>query len=249
MWILFLVVTTLLETVPGAMAQGTPGVLPTVLQHAEPIYPPLALQARIQGDVLVKVTTDGESVREAEAETGHPLLRRSAEENARTWKFAAHSPSTFHVTFRYRLLSDNVEVEFLQLPAIVEIKAPPPQAIIDYASIGLGTWKAQLKSAHGKFSKIFRFSYSGPDGDWLNGNVLGPKDEEQEIDFGHKEGDFLAFTIALTYPDRQHTKTFFVGKMSTGEIIGTFVDETGIRGEWKAVRTEDRINSVLPAKW
>jgi hypothetical protein len=33
-----------------------------------------------------------------------------------------------------------------------------------------------------------------------------------------------------------NVKTFFIGKMSGDKIVGTSVDEAGIRGEWTAVR-------------
>jgi TonB family protein len=238
-----IMLSVLLAVVAGASTQESAEVLPKVVQHTEPMYPPLARQTRIQGEVRVKITTDGESVRDAEAETGHPLLRKAAEDNVRTWKFVSHTPGTFHVTFRYELLSDNVDVEFLQLPAIVEIKATPPQVIIDYAWIGLGTWKAQLKSARGKSWQVFKLSYSGPNGDWLSGNALGPKGEDEEIDFGHYEGNFLAFTIMLSQPDGQHVKVFLIGKMMGNKIVGTFVDDAGTRGQWTAVLVADSANS------
>ncbi len=238
-----LVLSVLLAAVAGTSSQESTEVLPKVVQHTEPSYPPIARQVRIQGEVRVKITTDGESVRDAEAETGHPLLRKSAEDNARTWKFVAHSPGTFHVTFRYKLLSRNVDVEFLESPSIVEIEACPPEIIIDYAWLGLGTWKAQLKSAHGKSQQVFKLAYSGPNGDWLDGNAIGPKGENEELDFGHREGNFLAFTITLSEPDGKHLKTFFVGKMTGDKIVGTFLDDAGIRGEWAAVRIADRPES------
>ena len=105
-----LMLSALLAAMPTAMAQQSTEVLPKVVQHSEPVYPPLARQTRIQGEVLVKVTTDGESVRDVQAETGHALLRKAAEDNARTWKFVAHTPGTFHVTFRYKLSSGNTDV-------------------------------------------------------------------------------------------------------------------------------------------
>lgn len=230
-----LVVSVVAVAITSASAQESPEVLPKVVQHTEPNYPPLARQTRIEGEVRVKVITDGESVREADAETGHPLLRKAAEENARTWKFAPHTPSSFHVTFRYKLSSSDMCVKFLASPAVVEVQVSPPKVIIDYAWIGLGTWKAQLKSAHGRSSQVLKLAYSGPDGDWLAGSASGPKGEDEEIDFGHKEGNFLAFTITLSQPDGKHMKTFFIGRMSEDKIIGTFVDDAGIRGEWAAV--------------
>ena len=60
-----LMLSVLLVVVPSTLAQESAETLPKVMQHSEPIYPPLARQTRIQGEVSVKVTTDGESVREA----------------------------------------------------------------------------------------------------------------------------------------------------------------------------------------
>ena len=135
-----------------------------------------------------------------------------------------------------------MDVEFLESPGIVEIEASPPEVIIQYVWLRLGTWKAQLKSAHGKSWQIFKLSCSGPNEDWLDGNALGPKGENEEIDFGHKEGNFLAFTIMLSQPDGQRVKSFLIGKMTEDKIVGTFVDDTGIRGEWTAVRVADSPN-------
>ena len=130
---IILVLSVLLASVPRIVAQEVPDVLPKVVQHSEPIYPPLARQTRIQGEVRVKVTTDGESVRTAEAEAGHPLLRGAVEDDVRTWKFVTHTPGSFHVTFRYKLMSGNEDVEFLESPAIVEILIAPQEVIIEYA--------------------------------------------------------------------------------------------------------------------
>lgn len=219
-------------------ARESTQVLPKVVAHSEVVYPPLARQARIQGDVRVRMTTDGESVNAVEAETGNPMLRKGAEDNVRTWRFAAHTPGTFYVTFRYKLFSGNVDVEFLESQGLVQIGAPPPELIIDYAYLGLGTWKAEFKSAYGAFSEIFELRYSGPKGEWLAGNGLGPKGDLEEIDFGHKEGDFLAFTVALPRMNGKRVKAFLVGKMTGDRIVGTFVNEAGVRGEWTAVRVK-----------
>ena len=237
-----LILSVLPAFVLSAAKQESPEALPKVVEHADPIYPPLARQARIQGDVHVKITTDGELVREAQAESGHSLLRKAAEDNARTWKFVAHTPGVFHVTFRYKLLSDDENVEFLKTPAVIEIQVSPPTAIIQYAWLDLGRWNVQLKSAHGKSRALFEFAYSGPNGDWLDGSVSGPNGESEEIDFGHKEGDFLAFTVTLSQRDGQHVKTFLIGRMTGAKIVGTFVDNAGTTGEWSATRISDSHN-------
>jgi hypothetical protein len=152
---------------------------------------------------------------------------------------SSHTPLASFTTFRYKLLSDSVDVEFLESPAVVEVAASPPRIIIDYAWIGLGTWKAQLKNANGKSQRVFDLSYSGPDGDWLAANFAGPDAESEEINYGHREGNFVAFTQSFIQPDGKHVKTFFVGQMSGDKIVGTSVDESGIRGEWTAVRITD----------
>lgn len=234
-----LMLSVLLMVVPRVLAQESTETLPKVLEHSEPIYPPLARQTHIQGEVSVKFTTDGESVREAVAQTGHPLLRKAAEDNVKTWKFVSHTPSTFNVTFRYKLMESNVEVAFLQSPTIVEILASPPETTIYYADLGLGAWRAQIKSVHGTHSHLFELSYTGADGDWLNARTLSSKGEREESDFGHREGDFLAFIVTLSQPDGQHVKTFFVGKMTGSKIVGTFLDANGTSGKWTAVRVPD----------
>jgi TonB family protein len=241
---MILVLSVLVWPVPVAMAQQPSGALPQVIQHAQPIYPPLARQTRIDGEVRVKFTTDGESVLDVASESGHPLLRTAAEDNVRTWKFVAHTPGTFLVTFRYKFATDATEVSFLESPAIVQLEAPTPiVGGIVWGWLDLGTWKAQLSSAHGKTWQIFSLSYSGPNKDWLDGNAVGPTGKKEEIDFGHKEGDFLAFTITLREPGGQHIKTFFIGRMSKYKIVGTFIDNAGITGEWTGVRLADKPKS------
>jgi hypothetical protein len=143
------------------------------------------------------------------------------------------------VTFRYKLMTGDEDVEFLESPAIVEILAAPQEVIIDYAWLSLGTWRVKLKGAHGEISRVFKLTYSGPKGEWLDGNAKGPKGESEELDFGHKDGNFLVFSLRLRQPDGQRVKTFLIGKMNEHQIVGTFVDDVGITGEWTAVRVSN----------
>jgi hypothetical protein len=141
------------------------------------------------------------------------------------------------VTFRYKLASGDVDVEFLEAPAIVEIEASPPVANIDdYAWIDLGTWKAKLTSANGNSLRTFKLRYSGPHAEWLDGSTLDANGNSEEIDFGHREDDFLAFTVKLRHADGKGRATFFVGNMKGNKIIGTFVDDVGMTGKWTATR-------------
>jgi hypothetical protein len=236
-----LVLTLLLTSAipPAAMAQDCPEQLPKGVQHAQPIYPPLARQTRIQGDVRLKLATDGVSVTNAESVEGHPLLRKAAEDNARTWKFAPHNPATFFVTFRYKMASGGTDVEFLEAPSLVEVETSPTPLSIYYAWVGLGGWKSQLTSNHGKSSRVFDLSSTGPEGEWLDGKVLGEKGEDEQIDFGRMEGEFIAFTVKLHQPDGKQPVTFFVGNLKGNKIVGTFVEDTGVTGKWTATRLPD----------
>jgi hypothetical protein len=50
---------------PLATAQESEKPLPKVVEHAEPVYPPLPRLARISGEVRATFTTDGQSVTNA----------------------------------------------------------------------------------------------------------------------------------------------------------------------------------------
>lgn len=224
-------------TVAGGQNPGT--VLPEVVEHSQVIYPQLARQARIQGDVRVRFTTNGESVKEAETVSGNPLLAKATEENVRTWRFIPHTPATFYATFCYKLMTADVDVRFLKSPAIVEIEASPPEISVYYAWIALGTWKARLTSATGSSLRTLELRYSGPHSEWLDGNMLNTNGEREEFDFGHMEDDFLAFTVTLQHTNGKGRVTFFVGTMKGNKITGTFVDNVGMTGRWTATRVPD----------
>jgi TonB family protein len=77
---------------PNSNQQGVAGAAKPIDEYAvkkvEPVYPPLARAAKVIGIVLVKVTSDEQgNVVSAEAVSGHPLLRDSAVDAARGWKF------------------------------------------------------------------------------------------------------------------------------------------------------------------
>ena len=233
--------SVLLVYAPSEIARQSSEALPKVIQHAEPRYPPLAAQTRIAGDVRVRFVTDGESVTDVVVESGHPLLRPAAEENVRTWKFASHTPGTFYVTFRYKFASGGTEVTFLESPSIIQIETTPMMMTGGcQVPADLGIWKTQLNSTHGKTSQVLTLSSYCES---LEGNAVGPRGKKEEIDSGHYDGDFLAFIVIVHQPDGRYTKTFFVGKISKYKIVGTFVDNVGITGEWTAVRLADRPNS------
>jgi hypothetical protein len=104
--------------------------LPMVAGGAVPLYPPLARAANVQGVVHVKVTTDGHRVIATQIEDGHKLLATAAEANARTWEFATHEPTSFTVTYHYKLDAKlqgnpNNPTVVLRLPTEVEVSTVP----------------------------------------------------------------------------------------------------------------------------
>ncbi len=98
-----------------------------VIHMDDPIYPPLARQARISGDVRIRVTTDGLAVTGTSVIEGHAMLKTAAEENLRSWKFAPHEATSFVVTFRYKF-SGEEKCEFL--PPVVTLHLPQEVDIV-----------------------------------------------------------------------------------------------------------------------
>jgi len=123
----------------AAQIAERPEKLPVAKSGEMPFYPPLANAARIQGDVHLRVTTDGSGVASVTVEGGQPMLAKAAEDNVRTWKFDPHEPTSFSTLFSYRLLAEpnckteksgNGEVH-LNLPTQVEITANARGACYD----------------------------------------------------------------------------------------------------------------------
>jgi periplasmic protein TonB len=69
--------------------------------RVQPIYPPLARQARVQGSVLLRaVVSKAGTIENLVVMSGHPMLVKSAMEAVRQWRYRP-----------YRLNNDPVEVE------------------------------------------------------------------------------------------------------------------------------------------
>lgn len=109
------------------LAQETKSTLPRVASAAIPFYPPVARAANVQGIIHVRVSTDGHHTVTAKAQDGPKLLAIAAEENARTWSFAIHEPTTFTITYRYTLVPkmkgdpENPEI-VMRLPSEIEVR-------------------------------------------------------------------------------------------------------------------------------
>jgi outer membrane biosynthesis protein TonB len=102
-----------------SVAQPAKKLMPTVTSASVPLYPRVIRAARIQGDVTLRLSTDGERVSAVEVESGPPMLGQAAlgqaalgqaalgqaaKDNVKTWQFEPHTPTNFEVTFHYKLL-------------------------------------------------------------------------------------------------------------------------------------------------
>ncbi|HLW99453.1 MAG TPA: energy transducer TonB [Candidatus Acidoferrales bacterium] len=93
-----------------------------------PLYPQVARIVNVEGVVHIRVTTDGHRVVSAQIKDGNKLLSASAEENIKSWYFSPHEPTTFTVTYTYKLVTDLQPVQnnprvLLKLPTEVEVDA------------------------------------------------------------------------------------------------------------------------------
>ncbi len=132
-------VFTICAAVSTAQVAERPQQLPVVKSGEMPFYPPQANAARIQGDIHLRVTTDGSGVASVVVESGQPMLAKVAQENVRTWKFEPHEPTSFSALFAYHLRAEpkcetdksgNGEIH-LMLPTQVEITANARGACYD----------------------------------------------------------------------------------------------------------------------
>lgn len=90
-----------LALVTAVWAQDARNEIPTVTAHDCPAYPEKAKTMRLQGMVVLVVTTDGQAVADVKLRSGHPVLAPAAIDNVRTWKFASHPPTAFEVRYLY----------------------------------------------------------------------------------------------------------------------------------------------------
>jgi hypothetical protein len=100
--------------------------LPMVAFVEVALYPPIARVANVQGVVHLTVETDGHRVIRTTVQSGAKVLADAAEKNAQSWKFTDHGPTSFAVTYVYKLVTDIKPAQnnpriILRLPTEVEI--------------------------------------------------------------------------------------------------------------------------------
>ena len=132
----------LLFTLPALGQTGSAVAVP-ILRGAElPIYPPIAMAARITGKAVVRVTVKDGLVAQADVQSnpalppGHQFLDSPTVANLKTWRFDARVAAIFRVTYTYEIAGDptddptNARVEML--PSLdVKITARPVKPTVN----------------------------------------------------------------------------------------------------------------------
>ena len=104
----------------SALAQESTQEVPLLSAGAVPLYPRMALAARVQGVAKIRVTTDGKKVSSVEAESGPPMLVAAAKQSILAWQFEAHKPTTFETTFEY-VIEEPAECFFSNTVAVLKL--------------------------------------------------------------------------------------------------------------------------------
>ena len=124
---------------PG-LEERTEDSPPTVNVAVAPVYPLLAAQGHIGGEVVVEVNLDQRGgVSSGTVQDGHPLLRDSALWAAERWTFKPGSAGRkVKLKFVFNLVptaSDSKDLaSAFRPPYEVESKARLPQAVVNYDS-------------------------------------------------------------------------------------------------------------------
>jgi TonB family protein len=111
---LFLSIAVLAVIEIAAQSVETAHGGPSLSKLYDPIYPPLARQARISGDVVLslRIRQDG-SIESVELVSGHPMLTVAAIESARASHFectnCASTVPAYSLTYEFRILASDPE--------------------------------------------------------------------------------------------------------------------------------------------
>jgi TonB family protein len=107
----------------------------TLASLFDPVYPPLARQARITGDVKVAVTIRPDGTIETAVESGHPMLRQAALDSVQKSHFECRmcgSPSTYILVYAFTQVEGkdcctafSLPVQVKQEPALINEQGQP----------------------------------------------------------------------------------------------------------------------------
>jgi len=108
------------------LEKGVSRSVPLLVRAEIPLYPPVALAARLSGTVRIKVQVSKGAVVSTETDSSssaHTVLVSAAQKNVKTWQFAPDANGPFELTYIYQLetheadLPENPRVE-IQLPFV-----------------------------------------------------------------------------------------------------------------------------------
>ncbi|HUX67583.1 MAG TPA: hypothetical protein VMV31_08835 [Terriglobales bacterium] len=94
----------LIFIVMGLAAQSRPGGgRHPVVSGLMPGYPPLALQAGVEGSVTFELSVEGGRVKQISGAAGNPLLVGPSKQVARSWQFGDATNADVPVEFRFTI--------------------------------------------------------------------------------------------------------------------------------------------------
>ena len=108
-----------------------PARVPQVVSGSIPVYPSAALATGIQGVVNVRLSLDGNTVLDIDADSAHPELAAAAVANVRTWKFRETTVPVLSIGFTYVIDQGDCKQPVnplitMKLPDSVTIRAVRP---------------------------------------------------------------------------------------------------------------------------
>jgi TonB family protein len=110
----------------------------------DPVYPPLARQARISGTVYLTITVDTSGhVSRMQVLSGHPLLVPAALEAAKQWTYNPANTGTFNIAIPFRL-DGNGLAAVPSSPPVSASSFPPPADGTQRIKIGGAVQAAKL---------------------------------------------------------------------------------------------------------
>jgi len=109
----------------GTFAQQTAKGRAVLVELSQPLYPPLARQANIYGDVSVAVTVHPDGKTEVAFESGHPMLRQAALDSAEKSRFECRecdSTAAYQLVYSFRLAKGSDCCSAMSVPARVTLE-------------------------------------------------------------------------------------------------------------------------------
>ncbi len=98
-----------------------------LVKLSQPVYPPLARQANIYGDVIVAVTVHPDGKTEVALESGHPMLKQAALDSAEQSRFECRecaSTASYQLVYSFRLTKGNDCCSAMSVPAQATLEPP-----------------------------------------------------------------------------------------------------------------------------